>query len=542
MRILGISGGFGRNNQDGAAALLDGASIAAAAEEERFSRIKHAPGALPVQAIRYCLETAHLSRIEEIDVLAFPQTTWGDAQARLSDLFRFHFGGLPKKFEFIDHHYAHACSAFFVSPFQKAAVMTLDWSGDKTTHALWMGEGGKLRLVERNSEILRSLGLFYATITQFLGFRRESDEYKVMGLAAFGRPTVDLEKLFQIAGDGSFALSREYIHPVALEPFPALYSKQLPLFSERLESLLGPHRVSGAPITQHHKDIAASAQAALEKVAKGLLARLRKEGDVEALCLAGGVAMNCKMNGSLARELPSGIFVPPSAGDSGSALGAALAVGVDAGFRYSLPTAALGPSYSSDSVRAVLERSGVSFERVDNPAAAAAIELDRGHIVGWFQGRMEFGPRALGHRSILADPRREEMRDIINARVKFREDFRPFAPSILEETASEYFDLPTRSPFMTVGVPVKDIAKTKIPATTHVDGTARVQTVSRTDEPMYGSLLSEFGKLSGVPCLLNTSFNVSWEPIVNAPPHAIATFFATGLDTLVIEDFVVRKR
>lgn len=535
MNILGICGGIRMGNWDAAAALVVDGVPRAAVEEERFTRVKHAPGNLPTHAIQYCLAHAALN-IEEIDLVVFPGITYRNMEARLRDYFRFAHGHSPR-IELCDHHEAHAASAFYPSGMADALVVTFDYSGDGSATTIWRGRQGSLELIRR-WPFPQSLGLFYALMTQFLGFDFGEDEYKVMGLASYGAPEVDLSWLLE-SRSGDYLFNVQAFRQVGAEQPPL--SPQEALFTDLLRDRLGPPRAKGRPVTRREENLAASVQAQLEQVVLSLVQPYARQVDTRNLCLAGGVAMNCVVNQKLA-ECGSfdAVYVPPVAGDNGLALGAAL-VGARNHDRKRIPelrSAAWGPEYDTSHLEKSLHETGAAFERTDAPATVAAELIGRGKIVGWYQGRMEYGARALGHRSILADPRIADMKDRVNAVVKFREGFRPFAPSVTLEDAGSIFDRACASPFMTRTFNVKD---SRIPAVTHADGTARIQTVSQADEPLYHQLLVELRKRIGIPVVLNTSFNIRGQPIVENPNQAISTFFGSGLDALVLGNFILRK-
>jgi carbamoyltransferase len=543
MYILGISGNFYRASADPAAVLLRDGEIVAAAEEERFSRVKHAPSQLPTEAIRFCLSRAGIS-IGDVDILAFPQTTWRNIEQNLRDYFDCQFGGRPKSFEYVDHHTAHAASAYRLSGFEQSMILTADWTGDGIATTLSAGENGQITTLRRQASPKHSLGVYYGVMTQYLGFKKWEDEYKVMGLASYGEPQIDMSWLLRDTPNGDvFELDTRYLHETLLAPYPAMHGLQQPGFSSALVEKLGPSRLPKAPITDHHKVVAASVQRRLEEVVESLVRRMHAETGFRNLCIAGGVGLNCSMNGALLTlDCVDSIFVPPVANDSGLALGAAVEIAANHGFTFSSMThASYGPSYTNEEIRHVLTRAKLPYEESADAVGVAAHALADNKIVGWFQGGMEFGPRALGNRSILADPRQPDMRDRINYYVKFREDFRPLAPSMAEECASKYITPSCPSPFMTITFDVRPDKRTVIPAVTHIDGTARVQTVNQTANPKYYELIRRFGELTGVPVVLNTSMNVMGDPIAMSPVDAIATFCSTGLDHLIIGDFVVSK-
>lgn len=568
MFTLGLS-----NMRDAAAALVHDGQIVAAAEEERFVRIKHV-SALPVHAIRYCLKEAGL-RLSDVHAVAVPWKYWEigtrarlalSAMLRSPELFRekgrrsierlrqewWELACLRRKLSgqidgtpcppvtFLDHHMCHAASAFLVSPFEQAAVMVVD--GASESHSTMMAFADRRRIQGLNrTRLPHSLGQFYAAMTAYLGFKPDHDEYIVMGLAAYGEPryaeTIRRHLLRPLPG-GNFTLN------TALLDF---HLARVGIFVPELVALLGPSRSPDGEVTQRHRDLAASVQLVLEEVLLDMARALRSMTKVDQLCLAGGVAYNCVANGRLWREAGFGeLYIPPAAGDSGAAMGAALWHTFRRGAMIRRPvmtTAYWGPQFSEADCQAALQRAGLQSRRFADEELCdrVAEELSNGRLVFWFQGRMEWGPRALGNRSLLADPRREDIRALINAKVKQRELFRPFAPSVPAEEAGVYFDLPAPSPFMLVTVPVKPGAKGIIPAVVHVDGSARVQTVDRRANPLFHRLLQAFARRTGVPVLLNTSFNVQ-EPIVCSPEEAIRCFQRTEVDWLVLGNLLVANQ
>jgi carbamoyltransferase len=538
MNILGICGGIRIGNWDSAAALVMDGRIIAAAEEERFTRVKHAPGNLPARAINYCLEQAGIG-IRDVDLVVFPGITYVNMKERLTDYFQFAHGHSPR-IELCDHHEAHAASCFYTSGLQDALVFTADFSGDGRAATLWRGTGSQLDMLE-SWAFPQSLGLFYALITQHLGFDFGEDEYKVMGLASYGQPNIDLNWLLT-AGDGTYTLAHNILHPTGQGDPPL--SPQERIYNKEIVRRLGPARVKGSRIEKFHHDLAASAQNQLERSVLNLLKPFGARYKTPNLCLAGGVAMNGVMNQKLAESGSfNEIYLSPASGDAGLAMGAALLFAAQNGnlHRERLPSAALGPEYGEAEIRKALEEVGSSYKEVTDPVASAAEAIARGKIVGWYQGRMEYGARALGHRSILANPQLADMKDRVNAVVKFREGFRPFAPSVIVERSGMFFDKVYETPFMTSTFAVRPDARESIPAVTHVDGTARVQTVSSANEALYHRLISEVGKRTGIPVVLNTSFNIKGQPIVESPNQAISTFFGSGLDVLVAGSFVIEK-
>lgn len=560
--ILGI-GGY---SHDSAAAIMVDGKLAAAVAEERLTRVKH-QGGVPKRAVQFCLDTAGVSA-DEVDHVACYMRPWLRMGRRLPYRTRQFFRspyysagfmayevahnvlymlgmrqlrGSKARLHFMEHHPAHAASAFLVSPFEQAALLSVDYVGEYT--ATWAGRGrGTAIECLQQMHYPQSLGVFYSAMTDYLGFTRASDEYKVMGLASYGEPEYydEFRRIIRPRDDGWYDIDLSW---AAWHYAPG---SRCGYFSRKFLDRFGPPRRKGDPIEERHKNLAASAQRVLEDTVLSMARRLYEETGLRKLCLAGGVALNCSMNGRILREGPfDEVFVQPAAGDDGIAIGAAFQLHhAHSGSprEFVMHDARLGPAYSDDEIRHFLDMAKIPHEQPANVEARAAELIADGAIVGWFQDRMEFGPRALGARSILADPTRPEMKDLLNKYVKHREEFRPFAPSVLEERASEFFDGCSRSPFMLFVYTVAPEKRGQVPAITHVDGTARVQTVSRTIQPRYYRLIEEFEKRRGVPLVLNTSFNVMGEPIVNTPADAVRCFYSTGMDALVIGGFVVRKQ
>ena len=578
MYILGINAYHGNAS---AAIVCDG-RLVAAVEEERFNRVKYAAG-FPAAAIRYCLAEAGIT-LDDVDHIAIPRNPWARLGTKLLYAVRMprfarervrvlaRFTSLPEaleqafdvdpqriraRYHRVEHHLAHLASTFFVSPFEQAAVLSADGLGDFASTMWATGEGNRLR-VHGAVAFPHSLGMYYTAITQYLGFWKFGDEYKVMGLAAYGEPAYleEFRRILQSNAALGFRLNLAYFSHHHTGPDmtwrEADKTPQLGrIFSPYLEERLGPTRAPDQPVEQRHRNAAATMQACLEEVLFDLLTTLQRRTGHRALCLAGGVAFNCAANGKIFDRTPfEQVYVQPAAGDAGLAVGAAYYVyhhvlGHPRTFVMEHPY--WGPAYSQQQIRAALERSSIAsseFQVTELPeeqlAKETAKEIAGGKIVGWFQGRAEWGPRALGNRSILADPRRAEMKDILNRRIKHREVFRPFAPSILEEATGEYFEKAYPSPFMALAYAVRPEKRKEIPAPTHVDGTGRLQTVSRTVNPRYWRLIREFANLTGVPVVLNTSFNEN-EPIVCQPEEAIECFLRTKMNTLVLGNTIVRK-
>ncbi|MHC4660408.1 MAG: carbamoyltransferase family protein [Planctomycetota bacterium] len=570
MYILGINAYHG----DAAAAILKDGALIAAAEEERFNRVKHSAG-FPARAIRYCLEEAGIAPkdIDHIAVSRRPvmhlekeiffivsgrpsysklirqrlQTVmdYRDlAEAMARDVGR----GMRAEIHDVEHHEAHLASAFFVSPFNEAGLLSLDLFGDFCSTMLGFGRDNRIEVLDK-VVFPHSLGLFYTMVTQYLGFPKYGDEGKVMGLAPYGEPEyVDkMRDIVHIKPKDLFKLNLDYfthhVHGVDMswdEVTPAM----APVYSEKMTEVFGAPRGSDEPVTDHHRNIARSLQIVLEEVVMHIVGRLREMVETENLALAGGVALNCVTNSRLLKESPfRNVFIQPAAGDAGTAVGAAFHIWNHVlGFPrvYRMNNIFTGPDYSDPEIEDVLDDAGLKYEKLpDIPGVVAQLVAD-GKVVGFFQGRMEFGPRALGHRSILSDPRNPEMREILNARIKFREPFRPFAASILEEAVGDWFYLDNPSPFMLFVHTVKEEKRGEVPAVVHIDGSCRIQTVSRAESPVYYDAIKRFSEITGVPMLLNTSFNEN-EPIVCTPEDAIACFEGTRMDALVIGKYLVRK-
>ncbi|MFB3904436.1 MAG: carbamoyltransferase [Acidobacteriota bacterium] len=567
MLILGISAFY----HDSAACLVRDGRIIAAAQEERFSRIKH-DSSFPERAIQACLEIGGIT-ISDLDYVVFYEKPFLKFERLLETYLRRAprgFGSYRKviplwvkdklwmkhsiqqqlnygrEILFSEHHESHAAAAFFPSPFQSAAILTVDGVGEWTTTAYGRGQGNDLDL-KWELRFPHSLGLLYTAFTYYLGFKVNSDEYKVMGLAPYGQPVYRRQiedKLIDLQEDGSFRLDLDYFD----------YETGFTMTSELFHRLFGgPPRKAAERLSQKHKDLAASIQAVTEEVMLRLSRRAGMETGEDRLCLGGGVALNCVANGRILREAGfRDIWIQPAAGDAGGAVGAALAVY----HRFlgrpreadpsgdGMQGTYLGPGFEKEAVRRVLDASGAQYQELpeDDLIRCTCQELQSGAVVGWYQGRMEFGPRALGNRSILADPRRPDMQRKLNLRIKFRESFRPFAPSVLEERQAEFFDSEHPSAYMLLVAPVSASRRGSIPAVTHVDGSARVQTVNQRQNRRFYRLIETFAQATGCPLLVNTSFNVRNEPIVCTPQDAYNCFMRTNMDVLVMEDFFLTKK
>lgn len=538
MIILGVSGGFSYRLLDMAAAIIVDGRIVAACEEERFSRVKHSPHKIPISSMKYVLEEAGIS-LADVDILAYNNNTYINFERDLKEHLMYKFGQLPKRFAPVNHHLAHAASAYFGSGYDDAAIITYDYSGDGVCTGLYHGRKGEIRELETiQSKTENSLGKFYGVFTQYLGFKQLSDEYKVMGMSAYGdrNNTFDLSHIISVTDTGYEINPAIYTHTERTSLDQVFFNEDF------ISKNLMPMRRERDPITADHKKLAISVQIAFEQATLALAKRLRRETGSEKICLAGGCALNCVANGILHQtKLFKEIYVPSVASDAGGAIGAAYWAGVQEGEKVEpLTTAYLGPEYDSQEIARQLDLIKVDYQEISQPTEDAAREIGRGSLVGWFQGRSEYGPRALGSRSILANPCDDRMRDTINRYVKYRETFRPFAPSVAVEDAPRFFRDFCETPFMNM---VFDVINPELlPAITHVDGTARVQSVANDhSHALYHRLLRDVENVIGVPVVLNTSFNVNGQPIVNTPHEAVYTFFSSGLDVLYVGGFKLTK-
>jgi carbamoyltransferase len=582
VNILGINAYHGNS----AAAIVCDGRLVAAVEEERFNRVKYAAG-FPAMAIQYCLKIAGLT-LKEIDHVAVPRNPYARlatklfyavqmpsfARERAKVLVKFTGvrealaaafdsdpATLAATFHRIEHHQAHLASAFFVSPFERAALLSADGLGDFAS-TLWGTAAGNRMKIADAVAFPHSLGLYYTAVTQYLGFPKFGDEYKVMGLAAYGQPEYlpafrDIVKFDPHANGNGFRLGLDYFlyHRTGPEMSWADAGKtpvQGKLYSEEMPRRFGPERTPGEPLEQRHHNLASSLQARLEEVYLGMLKKLADRTGLKAVCLAGGVAFNCVANGKIFDATAfEQIFVQPAAGDAGLAIGAAYYVWhqkLGHPRSFAMEHSYWGPEFSREEIRRAMDardigQNGFAVEECGEKEVAtrAAALIAEGKILGWFQGRAEWGPRALGNRSIVADPRRAEMKEILNRRIKHREIFRPFAPSILAEATGEWFEKSHPSPFMTFTYPVRPEKRHRIPAAMHVDGTGRLQTVTREANARYWRLINAFEQVTGVPVVLNTSFNDN-EPIVCSPEEALDCFLRTQMDVMVLGDFLITKQ
>ncbi|MFT4116910.1 carbamoyltransferase [Bradyrhizobium sp.] len=543
MYVIGISSGIKHGHHDGAAVLLRDGELIAAAEEERFTLAKHARGELPRGAIGFCLKQAGIT-MRDVDWICSPLKTYTNYGQRLTEYFKYQFGHSPK-IELYDHHICHAASSFYGSGFSEATVACFDFSGDSSSGLVAHARGNDFRVLTRFGRH-NSLGLYYGMLTQYLGYQMTNDEYKVMGLSSYGSPEY-LDKFAKLLRPNgiSYELDPELDKRRRdAEIFTSDFStRQERIFTEKMEEILGPRRLRGEPLSERFTNIAASGQKQLEIVATEVIRSAIAQSGCGDVCIAGGVGLNCKMNMEIAAE-PSvkRLYVPPVPHDAGVALGAAMLKCAEAGHAISpLTHAYWGPEYSNDTIRETLDKIGARFEVLDDPVARCVTDLVDQKTVGWFQGRMEYGPRALGNRSILADPRQASMKDRINLSIKYREEFRPFCPSVLYERQSEYFENTFEAPFMVVTFPVNEKVAETMPAVVHVDNTARIQSVREESNPLYSRLIAEFAEATTLPVLINTSLNINEQPTVNAPLEALHTYFCSGLDVLYLGNYRLSK-
>jgi len=559
--ILGISCYY----HDAAACLIHNGKIVAAAEEERFTRKKH-DISFPINAIKFCLKKANITgdkldhvafyekpllkfeRILSQHLEAFPKSYftfiktipgWINEKLRIRKTLKKQIG-YKKDVSFIDHHLSHAASSYLVSPFKESAILTVDGVGEWATTTFGHAKENKVT-IDKEIHFPHSLGLLYSTITAFLGFKVNNDEYKVMGLAPYGKPIYkdEIRKLITLHEDGSYSLDMSY--------FVFQWASKMP--SRKMTQLFGPQRKPESELTQKHKDIAASLQKVTEESLFHMLNQLHKETKSDNLCMAGGVALNSVANGKIKANTPfKNVFIQPSASDAGTSLGAAFYLYnsvLDKPRTTVMDHAYLGPSFTDKEVKEYLDKNHVNyttFKSDDDLIKTTAKLIWENNVIGWFQGCMEWGPRALGARSILSNATNPDMKEIINAKVKHRELFRPFAPAVTAEDAHKYFELDKDDEkFMLFVYPIKKEFHDKIPAVTHVDGSGRLQTITPEQNKLYHGTIKEFGKHSGIPIVINTSFNIRGEPIVLTPHDAYRCMMGTGIDYLVIGNFLVKR-
>lgn len=576
MYILGLNA----YHADSSAAIFKDGVMIAATEEERFRRIKHWAG-FPSEAIKFCLNEVGIT-IDQVDhiaigrdpkakfwkkvkfALSYPNIGFSTILDRLDNSKKISSleveflkifpncdsNSLNHKIHQVEHHRAHLASAFFASPFDKAALLSIDGSGDFSTTMLGIGSGNQIEVID-SIDFPHSVGIFYSSMTQYLGFPHYGDEYKVMGLAPYGDPKyIDkLRKMVHLEKDGLFKLDLSYFNATksgvvsyGVDNIPVVAK----LFGTKIEDLFGPARKREDELTQYHKDIAASVQRFTEEIIFHLLNFLQKKTGLTKVCIAGGVAQNSVANGKIIERTSfSEIYIPSAGHDAGISMGSAMYVYNHLLKKERMPaiwSAYTGIKYSNSQIETYLQSRDIKYTKYDDETLYDIVSdcLINSGVVGWFQDRAEFGPRALGARSILADPRRNDAKDLLNAKIKRRESFRPFAPSILEDYVGEYFEKNDLVPFMEKVFPIKKEKQASIPAVTHVDGSGRLQSVSKNVSPRYYGLIDAFRKKTGVPILLNTSFNEN-EPIVNSPEHALECYLRTSMDMLVLENCVVRR-
>jgi len=587
MNILGISCFY----HDSAACLIHDGEIIAAVQEERFTRKKH-DSDFPINSIQWCLKEHSIS-IDDLDYVVFYDKPFLKFERILETFLTYSPSGIGQfiqaiplwlkeklwipdliksklnykgKVLFTEHHQSHAASAFYPSPFKEAAILTMDGVGEWDTASFGIGKDSQIKLLE-TLKFPHSLGLLYSAFTYYTGFKVNSGEYKLMGLAPYGEPkyvNLILDKLIDLKADGSFKLNMKYFG----------YCDTLKMTNRRFEKLFGgPARKSETKIAQKHMDMAASVQRVTEEIMLRMSRHVHKVTGMDKLCLAGGVALNCVGNGHILRKGPfKELWIQPASGDAGGALGAALLVWYQYLKHKRIPNekddfqkaSLLGPSYSEGLVEEFLKKEDATYTKLEHSTIADKISdlIKESKVIGWFQGKLEFGPRALGSRSIIGDPRNPEMQSKMNLKIKYRESFRPFAPTVLREKASEWFDLDRESPYMLLVAPVRKykrmevgtllnkengfdklkIVRSQIPAVTHVDFSARIQTVSRKDNQLYYEMINSFFQKTGCPLVINTSFNVRGEPLVCSPEDAFRCFMRTEMDYLIIGPFLLDKR
>jgi carbamoyltransferase len=575
MYILGLNA----YHADSSAAIFKDGVMIAAIEEERFTRIKHWAG-FPVQAIQFCLQEAGIT-LSELDYITIgrdpgaklshkigyllknPSLIFGAISrlrnskqvSSLQDEFKkidpnINYASLKPKIKNIEHHRSHLASAFFASPFEEAAILSIDGSGDFTTTMIATGKGNKINVID-SVDFPVSCGLFYTSFTQFLGFPHYGDEYKVMGLAPYGQPIYadKVKKLLRFLPNGLYAWNDEYFVQPTKAGFE--YENNIPsvgnLYSQKFTEEFGEPRKPKEELTQYHKDLAASVQQVTEELIFYILKHLKKVTGLKNVCIAGGVAQNSVANGKIAAATGfEGVYIPSAGHDAGISMGSALYLYNHVLDKPRVPpvySAYTGSRFSNDEIEEILIQRGIKYRRLSDEDLFDVVtnKLVEPGVVGWFSGRAEFGPRALGGRSILADPRNAEAKNLLNLKIKRRENFRPFAPSILKEFSGEYFMRDDEVPFMEKVFPIKPEKHALIPAVTHVDGTGRLQTVDKEVSPRYYGLIDSFRKKTGIPILLNTSFNEN-EPIVNTPQQALDCFLRTQMDMLVLENCVIERQ
>lgn len=571
--------GLNAYHADSSAAIFVDGVLLAATEEERFRRIKHWAG-FPSEAIKFCLNEAGcaLSEVDAITLGRDPQAKklnkaafvvkrprvasalWSQRSANKDDITLLHerfrevepnvdVEMVKAKIQFIEHHRSHLASAFYPSPFEEAAILSIDGSGDFTTTMLGRGNGTNIEVLE-SVDFPASVGLFYTAFTQFLGFPHYGDEYKVMGLAPYGNPQyVDkVAQVLPLKEGGLYHWKSAFFNfSNGVVSYPDNLPTVAPLFGDKFEELFGPSRKKGDELTQYHMDLAASVQRHTEEVIFHVLRRLHELTGLTRVCIAGGVAQNSVANGKITRNTPfDEVYIPSAGHDAGISMGSAqYHIHQNLGRPRTAPiySAYTGSHFSDDNIETYLKSRDVTYERIGADSELydrVSDALIDGAVVGWFNGRAEFGPRALGARSILVDPRRSDAKDLLNAKIKRRESFRPFAPSILEEHVGEWFELDEPVPFMEKVFPILKSRHAEIPAVTHVDGSGRLQSVMKSVAPRYHGLICRFHEKTGVPILLNTSFNEN-EPIVNAPVHALECYLRTSMDMLVLGNVIIKR-
>ncbi len=538
MYVLGINGGVRAGYQDVSAVLVKDGEVVFAIAEERLNRIKHSAGMLPFLSVHEALQHEGI-QMADIDLIATQGSTFEEGYKDvLKEYHTYTFGYCPP-IHLVHHHQAHAASTYYGSGFEESMILTMDASGDGIALQKAIGRQGNIELIEQIPRT-NSLGIFYSIMTQFCGFLRDTDEYKLMGLAPYGQADkINLDDVIDI-NQNSYQINPQFVKQ--FKPGRPQGSRQQAAFNKNLVKLLGKPRQSHEAFSQYYMDIAAATQKKLNKAVIATVVDLHQKTGLRKLCLAGGVALNCETNRLLSElDFIDELFVQPASGDDGVSLGAAWLVAKENGDLPQVPSDYyLGKSFSNQEVKEELDLLGVSYKPIENPALEAAKLVDDNKVVGWFQGRDEFGPRALGNRSVLANPSFAEMKDRLNHKVKYRESFRPFAPSVLTEELNKYFEGKfSESPYMTINYKVKKEAN--LPAVTHQDQTARIQTVKENQNPLYYNFLKALQQKTGCGVSINTSFNRKGEPMVHRPKDAVAAFYGSGMDALIIGNYQLLK-
>ena len=537
--VLGISGGLSHTGQDASAAIIHNGKCVFAMEEERFIRIKHARGVMPTNSIKEGLKYINKT-IKDVEYVSY-YANYKNIEKDIEAYFKHHFNHSPKIL-FFDHHLCHAASTFFPSNFKKSLIFTADYSGDGISTTLSIGDNDNIKILKKYSKP-NSLGIFYSIFTQVLGFNYDDDEYKVMGLAPYGDPSYDLSKIIKYDNSGDYSLNDKLINLNSK-------SRQSPLYNSNFLKYLNTSKILNSnKITKDHKDLAASVQFTLEKIVINLLKDSFNKTQISNLCLAGGVSLNCAMVKKISDlKIFKNIFVQPASSDAGTALGSAILACKKKNFKIKKFSSHvyLGNNYKNSDIKKVLDTCNVSYDHINNNNNKDFLteSLHKNLIISIFRGRHEFGPRALGNRSILANPKLANMKSILNNKIKFREGFRPFAPIVLDKIVDKYFEINSNIndyKHMTINVKAKEITNRKFPSCVHVDQTSRIQILKKQDNSFIYNILNNIKNEYEIDCLINTSFNVNKMPIVNTPQDALSCFFSSGIDLLLLGDYLIKK-